>query len=356
MKIKVQKWKFIIYLVVVAACFVFASFYGGPVAFAWLYGVLLLIPVSILYIFVNNSFLRIYQEIEVHKLTKGEVHSYRVAIDNEGILPIHRMKLYLYEDRCDLYEIENGQEISLNIHEKKELSSGINCRYSGAYNVGVECVSFADPFGIYTITIDIPYSFRAIVSPRITDMADRVLDIENQYNSTGLKSPRLVDNIPGSDSRPYQRGDSLNSINWKLSARLSELVSRVPDKMEKRRVTLLLQAVNVPEIEQDTAFLKKRDFFLEFAVSAAWHFANQGVPVRIIYPSGKISESLVDSYESFLEFYDIIADSIFYSSSEEFDELIKRTCDVRNGVYEGDTWIIIREDPEPGEDYYLICG
>ena len=101
MKIKVQKWKFIIYLVVVAACFAFASFYGGPVAFAWLYGVLLLIPVSILYIFVNNSFLRIYQEIEVHKLTKGEVHSYRVAIDNEGILPIHRMKLYLYEDRCE---------------------------------------------------------------------------------------------------------------------------------------------------------------------------------------------------------------------------------------------------------------
>lgn len=187
-------------------------------------------------------------------------------------------------------------------------------------------------------------------------MADRVLDIENQYNSTGLKSPRLVENTPGSDIRPYQRGDSLNSINWKLSARLSELVSRVPDKMEKRSVTLLLQAVNVPEREQDTAFLKKRDFFLEFAVSAAWHFANQGVPVRIIYPSGKISESFVDSYESFLEFYDIIADSIFYSSSEEFDELIKRTYDVRNGVYEGDTWIIIRENPEPGEDYYLICG
>ena len=104
MKVTVHKWKFIIYLVVVVASFVFASFYGGPVAYAWLYGVLLLIPVSILYIFINNSFLRIYQEIEVHKLTKGEVHSYRVSIDNEGFLPIHRMKLYLYEDRSDLYE------------------------------------------------------------------------------------------------------------------------------------------------------------------------------------------------------------------------------------------------------------
>ena len=356
MKVTVNKLKFIIYVIVLIGSFVFASFYGGPVSFAWLYAVLLLIPISIIYIFINNSFLRIYQEIEVHRLTKGEEHKYRVSIDNEGFLPVHRMKLFLYEDRCELYELRNGEELSLDIHEKKELSSGINCRYSGAYNVGIENVAFADPFGIYTVTLDIPYSFRAIVSPRITDMADRVLDIENLFNNTGLKSPRLSENTPGSDFRPYQRGDSLSSINWKLSARLSELISRIPDKMEKRTVTLLLQAVNVPERDQDIEFLKKRDFFLEFAVSAAWHFGEQGVPVRIVYPSGKISESLVDSYESFLEFYSVVADSIFYSSDEEFKKLQSMVFDVRNSVYGQDTWIVIREDPEPGEDYYLICG
>ncbi|WP_029233136.1 DUF58 domain-containing protein [Butyrivibrio sp. VCB2006] len=356
MKITVCKLRLIIYLIVLIASLVFASFYGGPVAFAWLYAVLLLIPVSILYIFINNSFLRIYQEIEVHRLTKGEEHRYRVSIDNEGILPIHRMKLYLYADRCELYEIENGQELSLDIHEKKELSSGINCKYAGTYNVGIESVSFTDPFGIYTITIDIQYSFRAIVSPRITDMADRVLDIENLFNNTGLKSPRIYENTPGSDNRPYQRGDSLSSINWKVSARLSELVSRIPDRMEKRTVTILLQAVNVPERDQDTEFLKKRDFFLEFAVSAAWHFGQQGMPLRIIYPSGKITESTVDSYESFLEFYNVVADSIFYSSDENYRELQSMALKAGESVYGQDTWIIIREDPKPGEDYYLICG
>ena len=37
------------------------------------------------------------------------------------------------------------------------------------------------------------------------------------------------------------------------------------------------------------------DFFLEFIISAAWHFGKQSVPVRFIYPSGQIKESIVSN-------------------------------------------------------------
>ena len=42
-----------IYLFCLAAGVAFASFYGGPVSFAWLYACLLLLPLSALYIFLN---------------------------------------------------------------------------------------------------------------------------------------------------------------------------------------------------------------------------------------------------------------------------------------------------------------
>ncbi|WP_242952107.1 DUF58 domain-containing protein [Butyrivibrio sp. YAB3001] len=291
----------------------------------------------------------------MHRLTKGEDHRYRALIENAGILPIHRMKLWLYKDRCSLYEIDDGREVSLSIHEKKELLSGINCIYAGAYEVGIEKVSFEDPFHIFEVILLVPYSFRAIVSPRIIDVADRVLDLENLFNNSGLKSDRLFENIPGSNIRAYQRGDSLSSINWKVSARLSELMVRVPDRMENRTVTVLMDAVNVPECEQDSAFLKKRDYFLEFVISAAWHFAKQSVPVKMVYPSGKVRESVVDSYNSFLEFYSIVADSIFYSTKEDEKEIHDLVDSRRIGQHDGDTWIIIREDPGKGEEHFIIC-
>ena len=129
--------------------------------------------------------------------------------------------------------------------------------------------------------------------------------------------------------------------------------------MEKRTVTILMLAAFVPDKMQDLEFLKKRDFFLEFIVSAAWHFGRQGIPVRLIYPAGKISELVVDSYESFQEFYGTAADGIFYYSESEYDEMRNLAADLRStlrSTYDKDTWILIREDPGPGEDHCVIIA
>lgn len=344
-----------VYLAALTASVVFASYYGGPASFAWLYSLLLLLPFAALYLFVNYHFLRVYQEIEVHRLIRAEDHHYKIKIENTGPFPIHRMCLRTWNDRCTLYELADGQEVSLGIHEQKELTSGISCTYAGTYEAGVRSVVFSDPFCIFTAELDVPYSFRAVVSPQITDIADEVLDLENLINNTGLKSSRLREDTPGSDLRPYQRGDPLSSINWKVSARLSEWMTRVPDRMEKRTVTIILLAAHVPEKIQTLDYLRKRDRFLEFAVSAAWHFGRQGVPVRLIYPAGKVSESIVDSYESFMDFYSIAADGIFYYSETERKKIMDLAADPRS-AYDKDTRILIREDPEPGESSCVIYG
>ncbi|QFJ54402.1 DUF58 domain-containing protein [Pseudobutyrivibrio xylanivorans] len=355
MKLFLHKRWIIAYLFILVLCLIFASFYGGPVPFVVLYALLLILPLSILYTLLNYHFLRIYQEIEVHKLTRGEIHHYRVLLENSGFLPIYKMGIFLLNDRCTLYDISDGIEVSLTSFQKQELTSDITCKYAGAYNIGIEKISLSDPFGMYTVHLDIPYSFRAIVNPPITDAANSVLEIENLVNNSGLKSDHLLEDIPGSDVRPYQTGDSLHSINWKVSARLSELVVRLPERMEKRTVTILLQAAQNPDDKYDITFLKKRDFFLEFIISAAWHFGKQSVPVRLIYPSGQIKESIVNDYNSFMEFYSMIADGIFYSTDNIFDQLQKYATTRRDSVYENDTWIIIKEDPQPGEAFYYIC-
>ena len=258
----------LLYCAAKAGSLVFSSFYGGPASFAWLYAMLLLIPLSALYIFVNFHFLRIYQEIEVHRPVRGEDHRYRAKIENAGVLPIHAMRLRLCSDRCSLYDIEEGQKLSLRAGESRELVSGISCRYAGSYNIGIHSVSFTDPFALFTVTLPVPYTFRAVVSPPVTDLADRVLDLENRINSSGRRSSRLFEETPGSGMRLYQRGDPMSAINWKVTARLGTPVTRVPDKMEKRTVTILMQAAYAPDREQDLDFLQKRDYFLEFAVSA----------------------------------------------------------------------------------------
>ena len=354
MKVKIIKRGLFIYLAELIAGIVFSSYYGGPVAYAPLYALLLVIPVSIIYIVINRSFLMVYQAVEVHKLTKGEDHKYRALIENAGLLPIHNMEIGTYKSRCNLYEIPDKTKLSLDIQEEREIVSGINCLFAGVYDVGIEKVSFTDPFHIFWVSFKIPYSFRVIVRPRITDIAGKALDLENLYSSRGRKSERLLEDTPGNDIRPYIRGDSLSNVNWKVSAKASKLMVRVPDKMEKRTLTILMNADNTPERDQDTEFLIRRDYFLEFVVSAAWIFGNQGIPVTIVYPVGIVKEHMVNTRESFMDFYNSVSDGVFYASDQEYDKVksLVETC--RSTKNDRETWIVITENPGKGEDFISI--
>ena len=162
--------------------------------------------------------------------------------------------------------------------------------------------------------------------------------------------------IPGNDMRDYQKGDALRSINWKVSARLDNLMVRVPDKQDTRQVTLVLESSYMPEREQDTDFLRRRDAFLEFAVSAAWYFAGRGMPVLVIYPAGKITEKQVSSYDSFREFYEDASQGMVYRSEDEKDRMHRLAEERRMGQNGDETTVIVSEDNWPGEDYCIVAG
>ena len=356
MKIETKKWPCLIYLCVLAASVAFASFYGGPVSFVWLYGVALILPLEVVYLFVTYHFLRIYQEIDVVKLTKGETHTYRAVLENEGFLPLYDMTLVLYTDRCKLYEIADGTKVSLNSFERMELSSDIRCLYAGAYYVGIRAIQMFDPFHLFFVTLNIPWTHRAIVRPQITDLASEDLEIENLIQNFGIKSEYRFEEIFGSDHRPYQRGDSFHSINWKVSARLNELTVRLPDKMEKKNITLLLLAEQTPKDSQDMEFLKIRDYFLEFIISVAWYFSDRGIPLTVMYPSGSVVEKTIRTQADFLDFYNTLSDHIYYGSNRILSEMKDLANVQEKRADEEDTWIVIKEHPLPGESFTSICG
>lgn len=346
----------IIYITILISSIVFASFYGGLLPFALLYGILLLIPVSVIYIILNYNFLSVYQELDAHRVVKGEQHELIISFENRSILPVHDMELILHSDRCDISGIKDSDHISLEPFRKKKLTAKLSCIYGGTYEIGLKSIGFTDAFGVFTVILGVPYSFRAIVSPKITDTANGYLDIENIMNSIGSKSELRTEEIAGNDMRDYYAGDALNLINWKVSARLSKLMVRVPDKLDTRKITLILEASKVSDHYQDIELLKRRDYFLEFAVSAGWYFAKGGVAVNIIYPAGKITEKQVGSYESFLEFYNDISGGLSYRSEDERERMHKLTEDRRRTGYGNETSVIVCEDAWPGEDFCIVAG
>ncbi|MCR5421011.1 MAG: DUF58 domain-containing protein [Lachnospiraceae bacterium] len=355
MKIRFNLTGSFIYISVLILSVIFASFYGGLLPYVLLYGNLVILPVSFVYILLNYKFISIYQEIDVHRLIKGEQHKLLISFENTGLFPVHDMELILHSDRCGFNDIKDGDVISVQAQEKSRIEAGIICLYAGTYDVGLKGVGFKDVFGIFSVSFEVPYSFRAIVSPRITDIADNFLDIENTLNSIGAKSDIKREDISGNEMRDYYPGDLLSSVNWKVSARLDKLMVRIPDKQDTRRITLYMEASYINDREWDTELIKRRDYFLEFAVSSAWYFVRKGISLTIVCPVGKITRIQMATYEDFLDFYNTLSGSVSYRSADEKERMHKLVQERGYGEDGDRIIVIISEDDVLEKDFCVIA-
>ena len=55
-----------------------------------------------------------------------------------------------------------------------------------------------------------------------------------------------------------------------------------------------------------------------------------------------------------MDFYNTVADGIFYYSKQEFEQFRALSEDLRKSAYDNTIGILIREDPEPGQNNFTI--
>ncbi len=349
-----------IYLCLLIAGFVYASNMGGALPYLCLFSLLLYFPVSGIFIFISYQSLRVIQGLSSHRVMKDEDQPFEITLENAFFLPINDMKL-IPEDELTEFEFyensdiiyRNGPMISLKPFEKITAKGRVNCRYAGVYDVGILSTVFYDPFGIIGIELPLPTLFEATVIPRITDIANSVLDFENLKNSSRIKSRLIREPIPGNELRPYVMGDPMKNIHWKASAAAGELISRTPEFLDLRKIALILIAQPPASNKNKPEFIKKRDYFLEFAVSCVYYHANKGENIRVVYPRGSIKDVQISTLDEFSKFYDDISRGPFYNR-DSGEEYLKEYCEGMASDEQDTIIIIIRESEYRTEGFIEV--
>lgn len=297
----------ILYLLLLTAAVIWNSFYGGVFPYVVLYSIVFLPFAAGLYIFYVQQSLHFYQELSSHKVIKGDMVSYRLILENTGILPIVSVKLIMEKERSIFRKFDDEKIFSLMPGERIEFDSEIVCRYSGAYNIGVLAFLVEDCFHFFSWRYKAPSDFRAIVKPRLTEDAADQIDFDDLRSQMEMKIPYFFENILSNDLREYHYGDSLKQIHWKNTARTNEVLVRKPEPRQIQGFHIVMIQTEVSE-ELDAVI--RRDRFLESAVSVAHYFFMQNKPVTFHYYENGMNSCLVDSYLNFNEFYEEIPDKM----------------------------------------------
>lgn len=145
---------------------------------------------------------------------------------------------------------------------QENVKLSLETRFAGMGRVKIKSIMLHDYLGIVTLRVDDEKFSSAIktvkIMPNIPDTGTQseVLratsensafddnESESDENALGLTG------VPGYDHRPYEIGDPLKRINWKLSSKKEELMVRLDEKVTASSQSFFL---DIPECKNNNA-------------------------------------------------------------------------------------------------------
>ena len=288
----------VIYIALLIAATINVSYHGGTFSYVFFYSVLLYLPLSFIYIIYIFIALQIYQETTGKLIQKGTAEDYQLVIENAGPIPISDITFYYEKEITHFPEDFTVKSFRLLPKEKITVDAKIILRYAGSYDAGVEGYTVQDIFGILRFRKKVKIPIRVHVLPVITDVAENVIErLLTDENLFSLTSP---ENHLGNEVRKYMEGDSLNRVHWKLFAKTNHLYTRLPENQESEMISMVL----ITEMmDGSLESIRLRDKYLEYLVSIAEFFGMKRKPLMIFYYYVGVKSYVIDSPETFHEFY-----------------------------------------------------
>lgn len=156
------------------------------------------------------------------------------------------------------------------------------CQQRGRYTIGPCEVTMHDPVALFTAHQRFPGRQELIVYPRIFPIRQFPALESGRTPRFGLAVGRLGGGDAGDfyGIREYRRGDSLQQIHWRSSARIGKLVVKQFEKSTIGEVTLVLDALRGHDLgtEQETTL----EYAVTMLASLATYLVNQQVLVQFI--------------------------------------------------------------------------
>ncbi len=226
----------IIYYLLCVGALAFASFYGGPVSYTILFGLILVAPLSYAYLYAVYSFFRIYQNASGKHIIAYEPVPYYFVLQNEYPMNFCHIKPKMYSTFSYIENMDEEREYELLPHESARYDTKLICRYRGEYKVGIKSITITDFLKLFSMTYFVNEPISVVVSPRITQL--RSLRTANDPVRSSYKESQKMRQYPDTVVRDYIPGDPPKSIHQKLSAKTGSLKSRLYYGEERQGITI----------------------------------------------------------------------------------------------------------------------
>lgn len=251
----------------------------------------------------------------------GKENLVKVIVKNRSILPINRMKAYVV--------VEN----TLNGSKKKtwmrlsEVSEGKNTYIknvvfptAGNYEITLKKLRLYDMTGLMYGDVPVKKMRRVQVMPKMHDVPVKLtLAIKNFYGEADVYDEHTAghDNSELFQVREYQKGDRLQNVHWKMTAKQDEIIVRELSLPKACPVILFL------DYHERKKLRSKALAYMESVISISFSLMDAGCPHYVVWyapDENDIKRVRVDDEETLFYFIGLIMKVKLETSKEPIYE------------------------------------
>lgn len=288
------------------------SNYGGAVSYGLFFMLTLLSLLSVLYLFCVFLQFKIYQEVESRDMICGQSVPYYFVLRNESFFGFAGVKVRMFPDFSYIENVRDDVEYELLPGDVFRYDTRLTCKYRGEYEVGAKEVVVTDFLHLFRFRCRIPGTIRAIVHPKIVELTElkeisHFFAVQQQESYAEKKEPDVV-------VRDYIRGDALNRIHWKNTARQQKLKVRNDIDEAKQEIAVFLDTRRYSKDMRE--YLPLESKMLETAIALGIYFAKNNVHTSLYYGEKGLRQSSLADMRGFEEFYNRISEIRFESNAD----------------------------------------
>jgi uncharacterized protein (DUF58 family) len=217
-----------------------AALIGEVMPYFLLYVYLLALLIPLTHSFVVLKSLIGHVNLPREAFYNGETVNIHYLVKNRSIFRIPYMELNSNiakrlsgrESKVEVISLESKQEFSKN--------ESIVLRRRGYYELGDMVVTVKDVFRFFSLKKTISSDSGLIVYPKIIKLSTFEIMASQQLGELRVFDPAFSDKSRISTLKPYQEGDSVKKVHWKMSAKQDNLVIKDYENRGDTYVTILI--------------------------------------------------------------------------------------------------------------------
>lgn len=241
------------YLIILAGATAFYGIYDGYLSF---YLLLLTIFFPFFSFFISlYSMLKVSVSMQFMPTTvkKGEPVNAVLRIDTNSRLPVPMITIKYFEYNKTFSTDKEKSSLILCDCMASDVTVHLDTSHIGCIYFAVQKIRVYDYTGLFCIPVKPPEARATFILPELTPPDPMPVLPMDKVGGKGLRPKPGGGFAEDYDLREYRIGDPLNSIHWKLSSKLDELIVREPLISEKGRLFICIDLFGAPE-DMDSTF------------------------------------------------------------------------------------------------------